>query len=181
MSLLLLLQKYQEHMYNKEKDGSELAGTISLLCHTSKLIELFNDKLPITCTTDHRLKRLQEFNQFMNDWREETKENNLHFVSSKLWFDLQSMCLGFQSMVAIKLKQFPSPVIKPGLINQDCVENHFCQVRACNGLNNHPTYLQQESTQNSIRFGQTTISRKSNVGKSSDTTLTSCPLPTGKV
>ena len=52
VSLLLLLQKYQEHMYNKEKDGSELAGTITLLCHTSKLIELFNDKLPITCTTD---------------------------------------------------------------------------------------------------------------------------------
>ena len=84
-------------------------------------------------------------------------------------------------MVAIKLTQFPNSVIKPALINQDGVENHFCQVRSCNGQNNNPTYLQQESAQNSIRFGQTTISRKSNVGKPSDSPFSSCSLPTGKV
>ena len=97
------------------------------------------------------------------------------FVSSKLWFDIQSMCLGFQSMVHIKLKKFPHSVIKPAIVNQDCVENHFCQVRACNGQNNNPTYQQQESTQNSIRFGQTVISRKSNAGNNSSE-LTACSL-----
>ena len=48
------------------------------------------------------------------------------------------------------------------IVNQDCVENHFCQVRSCNGQNDNPTFLQQQSTQNSIRLGQTTISPKSN-------------------
>ena len=117
----------------------------------------------------------------MTDWREESSDNNSQFVSTKLWFDLQSMCLGFRSMVVIKLTQFPNSVIKPALINQDGVENHFCQVRSCNGQNNNPTYLQQESPQNSIRFGQTTISRKSNVGKASESPFSSCSLPTGKV
>lgn len=84
-------------------------------------------------------------------------------------------------MVEIKLTQFPNSVIKPALINQDGVENHFCQVRSGNGQNNNPTYLQQESAQSSIRFGQTTISRKSNVGKPSDSAFSSCSLPTGKV
>ena len=74
------------------------------------------------------------------------------------------MILGFESIVAIKLKKFPQSVIKPGIINQDCVENHFCQVRAGNGQNNNPTFHLQESAQNSIRYGQTTISRKSNAG-----------------
>lgn len=157
-----------------------LDGTISLLEHTSKLIELFNGKLPIVTAMDSHLKNLHQFHQFMINCKEETAEHSDHFVSSKLWFDLQSMCLGIKSMVAIKLKQFPSSIIKPWLINQDCVENHFCQIRACNGQNSHPTFLQQESTQNSIRFGQTTISRKSNAGRFYDTSASTCSLPTGK-
>lgn len=163
------------------KDGSEYDGITTILSHTANLVELFNDKLVISSTSDTRLGKLDRFYKFMTDWRQETMDNNSQFVSTKLWFDLQSMCLGFRSMVEIKLRQFPSSVIKPAVINQDGVENHFCQVRACNGQNNNPTYLQQESTQNSIRFGQTTISRKSNVGKPSDSSLTSCSLPTGKV
>ena len=90
----------------------------------------------------------------MLQWREETKEQNNKFISSKLWFDLQSMCIGFVSMIAVKLKNYPQSVIKPAIVNQDCVENDFCQVRACNGKNNNPTYYQQESTQNSIRLGR---------------------------
>ena len=112
----------------------------------------------------------------MREWRETTVDNNNKFVSTKLWFDVQSVCLGFRSMVAIKTAQFPSAVIKPALVNQDGVENHFCQVRSCNGQNNNPTYLQQESAQNSIHFGQTTISRKSNVGKANDNSLVPCQV-----
>lgn len=100
----------------------------------------------------------------MKDWREECVNDNSKFVSTKLWFDIQSMCLGFPSLVRIKLRKFPHSVIKPAIVNQDCVENHFCQVRACNGQNNNPTYNQQESAQNTIRFGKTVISRKSNAG-----------------
>lgn len=178
---LYLSQKYQEEINSIGKDGSELEGAICLLRHTSNLIQLFHDKMPIASTKDHRLKKLDDFYRFTMNWNEETRENKVDFISAKLFFDLQSMCLGFQSMVSIKLKQFPTSIVKPGLINQDCVENHFCQVRSCNGQNNHPTYLQQECSQNSIRFGQTTISRKSNVGKCNTTSLSSCSLPTGKV
>ena len=72
-------------------------------------------------------------------------------LTKKLWFDLQSMILEIQLIIAVKLKKLPQAVIKPAIINQGCVKNHFCQVRACNGQNKHPTYRLQESTQNFIR------------------------------
>lgn len=178
---MFYLQKYQEDLATNNKDGSQLEGIITLLHHTSRLIQIFNDKLPIISTHDHRLLQLNEFYQFMIDWREESSNNNSNFVSTKLWFDLQCMCLGFRAMVATKLSQFPASVIKPALVNQDCVENHFCQVRSCNGQNNNPTYNQQQSTQNSIRFGQTTISRKSNAGNPSVGSFSSCSLPSSEV
>lgn len=109
-------------------------------------------------------------------WKQECGEDGSKFVSSKLWFDLQSMCLGFKSLVEIKLRRFPQSVIKPAIVNQDCVENHFCQVRANNGQNNNPTYHQQESAQNAIRFGQTVISRKSNTRNSTNVPMSSCSL-----
>jgi len=168
-------------MNEKGEAGFEIEGVISILSHTANLAELFNDKLVISSASDPRLGEQDQFYKFMTDWREESLDNNSQFVSTKLWFDLQSMCLGFRSMVAIKLTQFPNSVIKPALINQDGVENHFCQVHSCNGQNNNPTYLQQESAQNSIRFSQTTISHKSNVGKPIDSPFSSCSLPTGKV
>ena len=164
----------------QDKDGSDLDSTISLLSHTSRLVALFNDKLVIKSNSDPRLLGLNHFYKFMSDWRNESLESNDQFVSSKLWFDLQSMCVGFRSMVAVKQARFPSSVIKPALNNQDGVENHFCQVRSCNGQNNNPTYLQQESTQNLIRYGQTTISPKSTVRKASDSSFSACSMPTGK-
>ena len=81
-----------------------------------------------------------------------------------VWSPVYAM--GFRAIVAIKTIVFPQAVIKACIINQDVVENHFCQVRACNGQNNHPTWRLQETVQNSIRFGQTTVSRKSNAGVS---------------
>lgn len=146
------------------EDGTPLDSALQLLQHTSQVIDLFNSKCPITNINDTRLKKLHSFYKFMLNWREESADDNSSFISSKLWFDLQSMCLGFNALVQIKLKNFPQSCIKPAIVNQDCVENHFCQVRSCNGQNNNPTYNQQQSTQNSIRFGQTVISRKSNVG-----------------
>lgn len=148
-------------------DGSSLGSTVSLLEQTSELVSLFNDKLYITSVQDMRLKQLKKFLALMQSWADQTEGKPNLFVSGKLWFDLQSMCIGLNSLVSIKLSQFPQSVLKPAIINQDCVENHFGQVRSCNGQNNNPTYLQQQSTQNSIRIGQTFISRKSNAGKQS--------------
>lgn len=151
------LQKYQEHTQDASLDA-----VVDLLQHTSEMVSLFNDRLYICSTEDNRLHRLNEFHQWISQWAKATENQKNHFISTKLHFDLQSMCLGFQSMVHFKLLKDQNAVIKPAIVNQDCVENHFCQVRSCNGQNDNPTFLQQQSTQNSIRLGQTTISPKSN-------------------
>ena len=111
---------------------------------------------------DSRIRNLDGFIQFFSDWKEEATPKQ--FISSKLWFDLQSMVHGFKSVVNIKLTKFPNSVIRQWLVNQDGVENHFCQTRSCNGSNNNPTYRLQESSQNTIRFGQEGISSKCNAG-----------------
>ena len=87
--------------------AQDLDATIQLLSHTSELINLFNDKLVISSTSDCRLKKLNSCYGFFLNWREETQSNGQSFISSKLWFDLQSMCLGFQALVSYKLRKFP--------------------------------------------------------------------------
>ena len=69
----LFQQKYQENMVGQGKDSSHLDSTISLLVHTSKLVNLFNDKLVIRSNADPRLGQLNRFHKFMNDWRGEVK------------------------------------------------------------------------------------------------------------
>ena len=171
LHIVSLFQKYQEHL-----QGDSLEAVIELLQHTSKLVSLFNDKLYISSTDDHRLHKLQDFYQWISCWDKATQNKRNLFISSKLHFNLESMCLGFQSLVHYKLSKVPNAVIKPAIVNQDCVENHFCQVRSCNGQNNNPTFLQQQSTQNSIRLGQTTISPKSNASCNSSHTDTRLSL-----
>lgn len=156
------LQKYQEHIQDASLDA-----VVDLLQHTSELVSLFNDRLYISSTEDSRLNKLNEFYQWISQWAKASENKKNQFFSSKLHFDLESMCLGFQSMAHYKLLKVPNAVIKPAIVNQDCVENHFCQVRSCNGQNDNPTFRQQQSTQNSIRLGQTTISPKSNASCSS--------------
>jgi hypothetical protein len=124
---------------------------------------LFSDKHQVHDVNDPRLKRLELSLQFFAEWKQETKHGS-HFPSEKLWFDLQSMVCSFISIVQAKLSRFPGSTIKPAILNQDIVENHFSQLRSANGQNDHPTYQAVQGTQNSIIFGQTTISKKSNTG-----------------
>jgi len=156
------VQAYRRHLISTGKNGSTLDACIELLEHTSRVVELFStSRHCISSVNDKRMKDLDSFLVFMSDWKESCTDNK-HFISSKLWFDLQSMVHGFKAIVNIKLTKFPNTVIKAWITNQDVVENHFCQVRACNGQNNNPSYKLQESTQNSIRIGQSTISTKCN-------------------
>lgn len=164
---LNLLKVYRRHLSDNGKDGSQLDATIKLLEHSITSIELFSTSRQAICSSsDGRLKQLDRFLTFLGDWQTEVtaEKSPKHFISDKLWFDIQSMIHGFKAIVNIKLSAFPSSSIKPWLVNQDVVENHFCQIRACNGQNQNPTYRLQEQTQNSIRYGQKTMSRKSNVG-----------------
>lgn len=159
-------QAYKRHLSENGKDGSTLDSTIVLMEHTSSLIEFFStSKDAIQSKDDARLQCLDSSLAYFTDWNKEITTPN-QFISDKLWFDLQAMIHGFKAMVNIKLTKFPNSIIKAWLVNQDCVENHFCMTRSCNGQSNNPTYKLQESTQNSIRFGTNTISSKCNAGVS---------------
>ena len=177
----VIIQKYQESITASGEEKSALDAVIALLEHTSELVNLFNDRLYINSSYDSRLQKLNNLYYWMCRWEENTRGNNQEFISSKLWFDLKSMCVGFQSLANYKLQKFPSSVIKPSIVNQDCVENHFCQARSCNGQNDNPTFLQQQSSQNSIRLGQTTISPKSNASCNSNCTHQRPSFPSTKI
>ena len=119
------------------------------------MIELFSDcKHDFYSEGDVRLQALLATLHFFKEWSAQVTSAN-QFISAKLWFI---------SVVQTKLRRFPGSTVKPAIINQDAVENHFSQIRAANGQNDNTTYLATQGTQNSIIFGQTTVSRKSNTG-----------------
>jgi hypothetical protein len=101
--------------------------------------------------------------QYFSNWKENISAEN-EFISHKLWFDIQSMILGFISLVRTKLNRFPGSLIKPAILNQDVLENHFSQLRGANGQNDNPSYQLVQATQNSVIFGQATLSLKCNTG-----------------
>ena len=157
-----------------EEDSSRLDQSVMLLSHTSRMVELFDDKHAIYNINDIRQQDLKAMLIFFSDWKKQIVHSK-QFLSSKLWFDLQSMVRGLVSLVESKLSRFPGTLIKPAIMNQDLVENHFCQLRAANGQNDNPTYLLSQGTQNSIIFGQTTISVKSNTGTKRNNSFSELP------
>lgn len=56
-------------MISNNKDGSQLEGEITLLQQTSKMTELFNDKLHISRTHDQRLQELDAPHRFLMEWK----------------------------------------------------------------------------------------------------------------
>ncbi len=93
---------------------------------------------------------------FFSTWKEGTTKGD-EFISQKLWFDIQSMIHGFISLVQTKLRRFPGSIVKSGLHRES-------QLHGANGQNDNPTYQATQGMQNYIIFGQTTISKKGNVG-----------------
>jgi hypothetical protein len=85
------------------------------------------------------------------------------------------MIFGFISIVKTKLNRFPGSLIKPAILNQDVLENHFSQLRAANGQNDNPSYQLVQATQNSVIFGQTTVSRKCNTGCTKNNSFVELP------
>ena len=80
-------------------------------------------------------------------------------------------------MVKIKKDNIPSSVIKPIIINQDVVENIFCQVRAQNAQNSHPNYALYMNSVNTVSITQTLTSPKSNTGGSNVLPRSELPNP----
>ena len=138
------------------------------------IVELFSDKHAISHVKDIRLLKLQRALQYFAEWKSSTSSPK-EFLSEKTWFDLQSMVFGFISMVKSKFAHFPGSLIKPAIVNQDVVENHFSQLRGANGQNDNPTYQTVQGTQNSVILGQTTISKKCNTGNTKNDSFSGLP------
>ena len=111
---------------------------------------------------DDRLLKLWGVLQYFSNWKESVLAEK-EFISSKLWFDIQSI-FGFISIVKTKLKRFPGSLVKSTILNKDVLENHFSQLRGANAQNYNPSYQLVQATQNSVIFGQTTVSQKCNTG-----------------
>ena len=121
-------------------------ATIQLLEHTNGLIDFFStSRVAVTSIHDDRIRILDNFLAYLMQWHTKMSSPR-HFISDKLFFDLQSMIHSFKAVVKIKLTRFSNSKIKAWILNQDVIENHFCQIRACNGQNNNPSYRLQEST-----------------------------------
>lgn len=88
--------------------------------------------------------------------------------------------MGFEELCLYKLKTSNASII-PSRVNSDIVENMFCQQRTLhNGPNTNPTYLGYCNTVNSVILGQTSISRKSNVGGGDGAQLMTHQVPQQK-
>ena len=130
------------------------------------MVGIFHDKHVIFDTKDRRIIKLQRALSYFKNWKSSISSSK-GFLSDKSWFDLQSMILGFMSIIKSKVARFSGLFIKTAIINQDTVENHFSQLRGANGHTattaNNPTYLMVQGTQNSVTFGQATISSESTI------------------
>lgn len=146
------MQAYKSNLTANGQDGTVLDESIKFLEITSSMIELFSDSHAIYEINDPRLCRLKKSLDYFNSWKAGISDEK-EFFSSKLWYDLKSTILGFLAVVRIKISKFPGSLIKPMIVNQDLVENHFSQLRGANSQNENPTYLLAQSTQNSIILG----------------------------
>ncbi len=137
--------------------------TIQLLRYTQELIALFSSRQPIVNIEDERIRICKAFLEYLRQWKIKAVSGR-NFISEQLWFDLRAMIYGLEQMVKIKKRAFPNAVIKPIIVNQDVVENIFCQIRGFNAQNDHPNYALYSSTINTVNVTQSTISKKGNTG-----------------
>jgi len=162
-----LMKLYRESLGDA---GSKLDVTIELLQNTSALIKNFRDSRPITDVSDERLIENHDAMLWFIQWEKSIKEDReiknkeKHMISHQTREDIISSIMGFEELCVDKLKVSNASII-PSRLNSDVIENMFCQQRTLhNGANTNPTYLGYCHSVNLVIIGQTSISRKSNVG-----------------
>ncbi|XP_053381363.1 uncharacterized protein LOC128549115 [Mercenaria mercenaria] len=166
--MLYLMCQYQASLEN----GLVLSGAIEFLEKTSKIIEIFSDRMPVRSKDDSRLKDLSEVNDWFSAWSNKinsesisSAEKSKKLMSAQCRDDLHSCLLGFCELCFKVLACNDSAYVTPSIINSDIVENHFCQQRSTyNGANTNPSALQYRKNQNAIILGQNIISKKCNAG-----------------
>lgn len=149
---------------------AEMVGVLQFLTHTSILVALFTDSRPIKDTNDDRLKSFSVAYNWFKAWEKEhacDQDVNKRYktlLTMETREDLDFMFHGFMSLVEMCLKEIKTEVV-PSRINSDIIENIFCQERSLyHGAKTNPNYNDYRTGINSIILGQTTTSKKSNVG-----------------
>lgn len=165
-NMLDLVQAYKD---SKEELDHDVSG-ITVLQHTSKLVQIFHDMRPIYTMEDKRIDDVRSC-AFFSDWQMHVlqdkeisaKNKYRHLITEQTLTDIKSALFGFIQLCDITTDLKMS--IRPALINSDIIENLFCQQRGiCHGLNTNPTLLQYGPALNSIILGQCTVSNKCNSG-----------------
>ena len=148
----------------------ELGGTLELLKQTAFMVRFFRDPRPITSTDDPRLASLKESYNWFKSWeKERTGDKGAHrrengLLTMECREDLDFLFHGFMSLVELCNNDLKIDLV-PSRVNSDVIENIFCQERSLyHGANTNPNYNEYRTGINSIILGQTTTSRKSNVG-----------------
>ena len=136
-------------------------AVVTLLGHTAKLVEVFDDPRPIASVEDTRLNDISDSLKFFNDWEANCKNQAKELLTRETRDDLNSSVAGF---IQVCQRVIPKGVgVRPKFFNSDLIENFFCQQRGIrNGLNTNPTIAQYGPGINAIVLGQTTVSTHSN-------------------
>jgi hypothetical protein len=119
---------FQEAQYaiSKEK-GEELQSSVTLLQHTSKLVQIFNSMAPLKDLSDQRLKTLLDVLTFFESWEQEAKSRKIAtsaLMSAQCREDLQCTILVFLEMCRFHIQKYGSSIV-PGRVNSDIVENTY--------------------------------------------------------
>lgn len=84
---------------------------------TSKIVNIFADRRPVSSLDDHRFATNHEVLDYLNRWEKDAEEHTelskaeraKRLLSDKLRFDLSSMIIGFREMCTIAFNIFLDP------------------------------------------------------------------------
>ena len=123
-----------------------LTGTLTFVKQTSTLIDIFSDQRPFYTMQDERFDKQREVLEWFEAWREDIKklpcsaeEKKRMFISTKCFFDVSSMIIGFRELCRVSFHLHPGCGVIGARVNSDLVENIFCQERAAQGQKENPT------------------------------------------
>ncbi|XP_052237193.1 uncharacterized protein LOC127848653 [Dreissena polymorpha] len=157
--------------------GKILNGVIELLQQTSKMVEIFRDKMPISNKSDKRLLKIKEVDVWFVQWEngilndtDIAKNKKMKCLMSKQCMeDIHSCLQGFLELTDNVFALKTNIPITPAMINSDVIENVFCQQRATyNGANANPSAYQYKHSINSILLGEQKISKKANAAMNAE-------------
>ena len=157
-NMLFLGRKYRESLPRPES----LNGVIQLLEVTSKCINIFRDKQPVTDINDAKLQQARDCLQFFVSWSRLEQPQSAK-LSREYLEDIQNVLEMFRRLCEEFIQRNPGAAFYTFRFNSDIVENHFGQVRGLkNGWLTPPSYATYLSTINSVILEQKSVSTKSN-------------------